>query len=137
MDEAYEHPISDLVGAFLEAAQTVVASGEAVAEQHRPAELTYELDQVVSNYLDAHQLSTEHYDVIQQDVLNTIARQLAEESSRATDTSHTQLFDHQGNAGLADLLTLLDHHVVGDLVADLHADAAGLMPGLQHHPHPG
>ena len=55
------HPISDLVDAFLEAAQVVVASSDPEVSEARPAGLTYELDQVVSNYLDAHQLSSEHY----------------------------------------------------------------------------
>jgi len=106
------HPISDLVDAFLEAAQAVVASVDPQNSHARPAELTYELDQVVSNYLDTHQLSPDHYDSIQQDVVNTIAHQFTDEAS---DQSGGLQLDQHGNACLSDVISLLDHHYSLDL----------------------
>ena len=106
------HPISDLVDVFLEAAQAVVASVDPQNSHARPAELTYELDQVVSNYLDTHQLSPDHYDSIQQDVVNTIAHQFTDEAS---DQSGGLQLDQHGNAGLSDVISLLDHHYSLDL----------------------
>jgi hypothetical protein len=101
------HTISALVDAFLEAAQAVVASSDPEVSEARPAELTYELDQAVSNYLDVHQLSPEHYDAIHQDVVNTIANHLGDEAS---DHALSISLDEHGNAGLSDVITLLDHH---------------------------
>jgi hypothetical protein len=101
------HTISALVDAFLEAAQAVVASSDQEVSDARPAELTYELDQIVSNYLDVHQISTEHYDAIHQDVVNIIAHHLGEDSSGHPPTIS---LDEQGNAGLSDVIMLIDHH---------------------------
>ena len=124
MDLSTDHPIADLVGSFLEAAQAVVASEDPAWLEVRPAELTYELDQVVSHYLDAHQLSAEHYEAIQQDVVNSIAQHLAQEG---LEPDSSNLFDPEGNAGLSDVLTLLDAHVVHGLATDLSEDPAALL----------
>ena len=124
MDLSPEHPIADLVGSFLEAAQAVVASEDPAWLELRPAELTYELDQVVSDYLDVHQLSAEHYEAIQQGVLNSIAQHLEQEGVEADNPS---LFDSEGNAGLTDVLTLLDQHVVHSLATDQADDPAAFL----------
>ena len=124
-----DHPISDLVGAFLEAAQAVVATADPSFSDARPAELTYELDQVVSHYLDAHQLSSEHYEAIQQDVVNSIAQHFNDDGSENGSTVHV---DDQGNAGLADVITLLDHHYSQDLQHD-SSDASAFLSDSAHH----
>lgn len=128
------HPISDLVGAFLEAAQAVVASVDPANSDARPAELTYELDQVVSNYLDTHQLSPEHYDTIQQDVVNTIAHHFTDEAADQPLALH---LDEHGNASLTDVISLLDHHYSADPLhpcidepAFLSADVSAHLGGL-------
>ena len=125
-----DHPISDLVGAFLEAAQAVVASSDPAVSDARPAELTYELDQVVSNYLDVHQLSPEHYEVIQQNVVNSIAQHLSDDASE--HGSAVQL-DEQGNAGLTDVISLLDQHYSLDSQHDPIADSTAFFPDGGHH----
>ena len=126
------HPISDLVDAFLEAAQAVVASSDPEVSEARPAELTYELDQVVSNYLDAHQLSTEHYDAIHQDVVNTIAHHLGDDAS---DHAPAISLDEHGNAGLSDVITLIDHHYSDsfDLMHDPLGSVATFAVEAPHH----
>ena len=126
------HPISDLVDAFLEAAQAVVASSDPEISEARPAELTYELDQVVSNYLDTHELSTEHYDAIHQDVVNTIAHHFADDASGHASPF---TFDEQGNAGLTDVISLLDQHfsVPFSLLHDSLADPNAFAVDPSHH----
>lgn len=124
-----DHPISDLVGAFLEAAQAVVAIADPSLGDARPAELTYELDQVVSHYLDAHQLSSEHYEAIQQDVVNSIAQHFNDDGPEYGLTIHV---DDQGNAGLADVISLLDHHYSQDLLHD-SSDASAFLAESAHH----
>ena len=125
------HPISNLVDAFLEAAQAVVASVDPENSHARPAELTYELDQVVSNYLDTHQLSPAHYDSIQQDVVNTIAHQFTEQAS---DQSGSLQLDQHGNAGLSDVISLLDHHYSLDLSHSSIDDSAFYSSECAAHP---
>ena len=102
------HPISDLVESFLDAAQVVVSSVEPDIIHARPAELTYELDQVVSNYLEDHQLSPDHYDAIHQAVINTIAHQF---SDGLIDEHSSSQHDQAGNSALIDVLSLLDCHL--------------------------
>jgi hypothetical protein len=124
------HPISDLVDAYLEAAQAVVASIDPESSNARPAELTYELDQVVSNYLDAHQLSLDHYDAIQQDVVNTIAHQFNDDAS---DQPVALQLDEHGNAGLTCVISLLDHHYSLDLTHQSIDDNAFFSPDMSAH----
>jgi hypothetical protein len=102
---SFEHPIGDLVDALLEAVQSVVLATEENSSQARPAEFIYELDQVVSNYLDDHQISAEQFDSIQQDVVNSLAHQLVDDS---IDDGSAHVFDDQGNASLTDVALLLD-----------------------------
>ena len=66
--------IAGLIETFFEA---VRSSPDLAAQEARPAELVYELDQVVSFYLEEQQLSADAYQLIQQDVLNNIAHDLA------------------------------------------------------------
>ena len=125
-----DHPISDLVGAFLDAAQAVVATLDPAHSDVRPAELSYELDQVVSNYLEQHQLSSQNFDAIQQDVVNSIAEHFNHDGSYHAPMIQ---FDEHGNAGLRDVITLLDHHYAYELQHDHFTDAAGLMPDFHGH----
>lgn len=128
MDDSETHPISDLVGAFLDAVQSVVATLDPADSDVRPAELSYELDQVVSSYLDEHQLSPEHFDAIQQDIVNSIAHQITQGSS---DQGNTVWFDEDGNAGLHDVISLLDQHYADDCIPD-QGCAVGFHPELLH-----
>ena len=123
-----DHPISDLVSAFLDAAQTVVSSSDPALSEVRPAELSYELDQVVSNYLDQHQLSHSHFEAIQQDVVNSIAHQITQDSS---DNAYAVQFDEGGNAGLHDVIALLDNHYA-DLAFHDHAGSGVSFAEMSH-----
>ena len=101
------HPISDLVDAFLEAAQSVVSVADPELSEVRPAELSYELDQVVSTYLEDHQLSPELFESIQQEVVNNIAHQLSPDEAASGSPLG---FDDEGNAGVTDVISYLDQH---------------------------
>ena len=90
--------IAGLTENFFEA---VRSSPDLAAQEARPAELVYELDQVVSSYLEEQQLSSDAYQLIQQDVLNHIAHDLAD-----LDVS----FDAAGNADPAAVMAAMDHH---------------------------
>ena len=116
MENLSPESIGSLVVGFLDAAQAVVAGADPATPQLRPAELTHELDQVVSHFLDDHQLSAEHHEALQQEVLNSIAQHLVDEGARTDDGS--DLFDPDGNAGLVDVLSLLDQHVGHGLASD-------------------
>lgn len=114
-----EHPIGDLVHQLLDAVQAVVAdatdsSAPSPAGSLRPgpAEFCYELDSVISHYLDHNELSPSQYDHIQQQVVNTLAHHLSEDSSHPDGTLS---LDHHGNADMADVFSLLDHHFSADL----------------------
>lgn len=107
MDTSDSHPISDLVGSFLDAAQSLLASPSGLVRDTLPAELTYELDQVVSHYLDVNELSPDCYHAIQQDVVNSLANDLLAE---ADHESGLIAFDDHGNAGLTDVISFLDQH---------------------------
>jgi hypothetical protein len=97
--------IAGLTENFFEA---VRSSPDLAAQEARPAELIYELDQVVSSYLDEQQLSSDAYQLIQQDVLNTIAHDLAEQYE---DLAHLDVsFDAAGHADPAAVMAAMDHH---------------------------
>jgi len=110
-----EHPISELVDALLASVHLVAASDE-VPEPFRPAEFVYEIDQLVSNYLSENHLSSEQYDLIQQDVINTLAHQLVDDDPAATSTEF--VFDEFGNAGLSEVASLLDDYCSTDYFSD-------------------
>jgi hypothetical protein len=86
----------------------------AVAE--RPAEMAYELDQVVSSYLEEHQLSAEAYQQIEQDVLNTIAADLQADHLDPLGLGFS--LDADGNVDPLALFSALDNHFDDWLLAD-------------------
>ena len=110
-----EHPISELVDALLASVHMVAASDDVEAPM-RPAEFVYEIDQLVSNYLSTNQLSSEQYDLIQQDVINTLAHQLVDDDSGSGSTEF--VFDEFGNAGLSEVASLLDDYCSSDHFTD-------------------
>ena len=97
--------IAGLIETFFEA---VRSSPDLAAQEARPAELVYELDQVVSSYLEEQQLSSDAYQLIQQDVLNNIAHDLAEQPQELADLDVS--FDAAGNADPAAVMAAMDHH---------------------------
>jgi hypothetical protein len=97
--------IAGLTENFFEA---VRSSPDLAAQEARPAELVYELDQVVSSYLEEQQLSSDAYQLIQQDVLNHIAHDLADQLQGLADLDVR--FDADGNADHAAVMVAMDHH---------------------------
>jgi hypothetical protein len=97
--------IANLIDAFFTA---VRASTDLHDQEARSAELVYELDQVVSTYLDEQGLSTDAYQLIQQDVLNTIAHDLISFQDSLDDFDVS--FDAQGNADPSAVVAAMDQH---------------------------
>jgi hypothetical protein len=145
-----EHPIGDLVHQLLDAVQSVVAEADpsgsaATSSSLRPAEFCYELDSVISQYLEHNALSPSQYDHIQQQVVNSLAHHLSGDGvlhggdgggdsfSAGDDSVDGHLArDHDGNADMANVLHLLDHH----FSAELHASSHDL-GGMDVHPDSG
>ena len=71
-------PITELVDQFLEMASS--PDVEPPGSDSRQAGLMYELDTLVSDYLDQNQLSSDEFHHLEQQVLNTIAEDLINES---------------------------------------------------------
>jgi hypothetical protein len=136
-----DHPIGDLVHQLLDAVQFVFAEADLLESADtsaslRPAEFCYELDSVISQYLEHNALSACEYDHIQKQVVNSLAHHLTGDGTlRDGDPSGGLLpaadchvdghlaHDQHGNADMADVLHLLDHH----FSAELHA--LNLCPG--------
>ena len=97
--------IANLIEAFFTA---VRASPDLQDQEGRSAELVYELDQVVSTYLDEQGLSADAYQLIQQDVLNTIAHDLINQQDALDDCDVS--FDADGNADPSAVVAAIDHH---------------------------
>lgn len=100
-----DYPVIELVETFFEALSSAADLGTAAAD--RPAELVYELDQMISSYLQENQLSAEAYNAVQQDVFNTIAANLHEQHLAESSPIG---FDSHGNAHAADVIAALDSH---------------------------
>jgi hypothetical protein len=109
--------IAGLIESFFEA---VRSSPDLAAQEARPAELVYELDQVVSAYLEEQQLTPDAYQLIQQDVLNTIAHDLVNQHDDATDLSAS--FDDNGNVDPSALMAAMDQHFDDLFTTDAPAD---------------
>ena len=109
--------IAGLIKTFFDA---VRSSPDLAAQEARPAELVYELDQVVSSYLEEQQLSSDAYQLIQQDVLNNIAHDLADQHQDLADLGVS--FDAAGNADPAAVMAAMDHHFDALFSSDSFSD---------------
>ena len=105
--EAITTPVTELVEQFLE-----MASGldvEPPGSDSRQAGLMYELDTLVSDYLDQNQLSTDEFHHLEQQVLNTIAEDLINESEALNENDSLDLAqDELGNFDAESVFTALD-----------------------------
>jgi hypothetical protein len=134
-----DHPIGDLVHQLLGAVQAAAADVDPGASASSagslpPAEICYELDSVISQYLEHNELSPSQYEHIQQQVVNSLAHHLSgdglHDGFSGLDGSHGEAssadgllsLDHHGNADMADVLSLLHDYVS----ADVHAGGAHL-----------
>ncbi|AII48935.1 hypothetical protein KR52_07245 [Synechococcus sp. KORDI-52] len=116
--------IGELVTEFLDRARSPV--GELEAPSTRQAGLMYELDSMVSDFLDQHQLSSDEFMLLEQQVLKSIAEELTLEEA---DGGSLQLSpDDEGNFAADSVLAALDlsitDHALHDSVTSV--DPVGL-----------
>ena len=81
--EAMTDTVSELVNQFLDMANSLARSSTESTD--RQASLMYELDSLISNYLDENQLSTDDYAALEQQVLNSLAEQIILEGDEAKE----------------------------------------------------
>ena len=81
--------VTELVDQFLEMASS--PDVEPPGSDSRQAGLMYELDTLVSDYLDQNQLSTDEFHHLEQHVLNTIAEDLINESEALNENDSLDL----------------------------------------------
>ena len=99
--------ITELVDQFLEMASS--PDIEPPGSDSRQAGLMYELDTLVSDYLDQNQLSTDEFHHLEQQVLNTIAEDLISESEALNENDSLDLTqDELGNFDAESVFTALD-----------------------------
>ena len=99
--------ITELVDQFLEMASS--RDVEPPGSDSRQAGLMYELDTLVSDYLDQNQLSTDEFHHLEQQVLNTIAEDLISESEALNENDSLDLTqDDLGNFDAESVFTALD-----------------------------
>ena len=99
--------ITELVDQFLEMASS--PDIEPPGSDSRQAGLMYELDTLVSDYLDQNQLSTDEFHHLEQQVLNTIAEDLINESEALNENDSLNLTqDELGNFDAESVFTALD-----------------------------
>ena len=99
--------ITELVDQFLEMASS--RDVEPPGSVSRQAGLMYELDTLVSDYLDQNQLSTDEFHHLEQQVLNTIAEDLINESEALNENDSLDLAqDELGNFDAESVFTALD-----------------------------
>ena len=99
--------ITELVDQFLEMASS--PDVEPPGSDSRQAGLMYELDTLVSDYLDQNQLSTDEFHHLEQQVLNTIAEDLISDSEAPSENNSLDLTqDELGNFDAESVFTALD-----------------------------
>ena len=99
--------VTELVDQFLEMASS--PDFEPPGSDSRQAGLMYELDTLVSDYLDQNQLSTDEFHHLEQQVLNTIAEDLINESEALNKNDSIDLSqDELGNFYAESVFTALD-----------------------------
>ena len=100
-------PITELVDQFLEMASS--PDVEPPGSDSRQAGLMYELDTLVSDYLDQNQLSTDEFHHLEQQVLITIAEDLINGSEALNENDSLDLTqDELGNFDAESVFTALD-----------------------------
>ena len=97
-------PITELVSQFLDMARN--SEIEPPGSGARQAGLMYELDTLVSDFLDQNQMSGEEFHNLEQQVLNSIAEDLIGESNENDSLSLDH--DELGNFDAESVFTALD-----------------------------
>ena len=97
--------ISDLVNQFLDLSRSPEMETSDSVGSHLG--LMYELDSLVSNFLDQNQLSADQFNAIEQQVLNSLAEDVILEAD-VGDNSFELATDDQGNYDADAVLSALD-----------------------------
>ena len=99
--------VTELVDQFLEMARST--NVEPLGSETRQAGLMYELDTLVSDFLDQNQLSADEFHHLEQQVLNTIAEDLIIENETLVENDSLDLSqDELGNFDAESVFTALD-----------------------------
>ena len=98
-------PITELVSQFLDMARN--SEIEPPGSGARQAGLMYELDTLVSDFLDQNQMSGDEFHNLEQQVLNSIAEDLISDSNE-NDSLLALDHDELGNFDAESVLTALD-----------------------------
>ena len=111
--------ISDLVNQFLDLSRSPeMESSESIGSH---LGLMYELDSLVSNFLDQNQLSADQFNAIEQQVLNSLAEDVILEADVESSSFELAMDDH-GNYDADAVLTALD--LYNDVPIDSSLDSA-------------
>ncbi len=98
--------ITDVVSQFLDMART--SEIDSPGSTTRQAGLMYELDSLVSDFLDQNQISSEEYNMLEQTVLNSVAEELILKSD---DSDSLDLnADDQGNYDAESVMAAVDYN---------------------------
>jgi len=112
--------ISDLVNQFLDLSRSPEMETSESLGSHLG--LMYELDSLVSNFLDQNQLSADQFNAIEQQVLNSLAEDVILEAD-VESSSFELAMDDQGNYDADAVLTALDLYNL-DAPIDITLDSA-------------
>ena len=103
--------ITDLIDQFIETARCTTIG--LPSSDSRQADLMYELDSLVSDFLDQNQLSNDEFVNLERQVLNTIAEDLIREGSIISENDCLELnHDESGNFDAESVLIALDSSIV-------------------------
>jgi len=112
--EAMTDTVSELVNQFLDMASSLGRGSTGNPE--RQASLMYELDSLISNYLDENQLSTDDYAALEQQVLNSLAEQIILEGDGTREIDIGA--DENGNFAAESVFTALEMDLDPSYFAD-------------------
>lgn len=106
--------ISDLVSQFIDLA--LVPEADTRGSSTRQAGLMYELDSLISNFLDQNELSPDNFNDIEQQVLNTLAEDIIHDTKSEDDVKLNS--DDQGNYEADAVLSALDFYSLDNAIGD-------------------
>ena len=115
MSDSHTESIPKLVIEFLGTAKD--SEGNSFDSATRQADLMYELDTLVSDFIDQNEMSANEFNNLEQQVLNSIAETLIREDSTENDNDELGLnHDNLGNFDAESVLTALDSSLTEELI---------------------
>jgi len=115
MSDSHTESIPKLVIEFLDTAKD--SEGNSFDSATRQADLMYELDTLVSDFIDQNEMSANEFNNLEQQVLNSIAETLIREGRTENDNDELGLnHDNLGNFDAESVLTALDSSLTEELI---------------------